>query len=452
MKMAFNLMKTYNNIVINGMVSPRGLGDGLQYYTSIKLFNSLTPESAITFLCPRIKENLSVFQGLNFNSHIININPLQYLSVNNILNLFSSNKKSKNDILINAAISKTFLSPKKLFQKFYDYLPPIISPEKLFNRYMSKHLQFNAGMIGGHTFVASKNMIAKYQMMRSIVKGPIVTAPISISSLSLKEYNPIIYRNYMRIKVKNILKKFEFIYARGPYSLKILQDKFNLEQVDMALDTGFGARLFFDPYIPRKGKKRIILIPRGEYFNIYGRKELYKFYLNEIAILISWLYENVDCEIILSSTTINREYINDLLNIFHQKQFYSILNSLRIVIPNSIVEMCDMFRSSDLVITSYMHGGITPLALGVPAFFILPFSDVKLLDILAFLDLDRKTFAIDMFNRESLKAHNLIDKIGNFTENLEYYKKIVNSAIDKRLITLEHPIRSLINLQNGKNQ
>ncbi|GAJ22667.1 unnamed protein product, partial [marine sediment metagenome] len=35
---------------------------------------------------------------------------------------------------------------------------------------------------------------------------------------------------------------------------------------------------------------------------------------------------------------------------------------------------------------------------------------------------------------------------------LEYYKKIVNSAIDKRLITLEHPIRTLINLQNGKNQ
>ena len=50
-----------------------------------------------------------------------------------------------------------------------------------------------------------------------------------------------------------------------------------------------------------------------------------------------------------------------------------------------------------------------------------------------------------------IQAIEVADKIGNIAENLEYYKKIINSAIDKRLITLEHPIRTLINLQNGRN-
>lgn len=406
-------------------------------------------------MCPYLKDNFSVFKGMNFDVSFLDSSFMGCLSIYRLLGARArSSKISQNDSHITPAIPRTTLRPLNiLYRKLNRHLPPVNWHDKFTSLYMLRHLQFDAGILGGHTCTIDlQDYIMKYDVIRSTVKGPIVTSPISISILALKEGTSLFNRKLIMSKLRSSLQKFEFIYVRGPYSLKILRDHLNIENVGMALDTGFGIRLTHPQSIPRKGKKRIVIIPRRNYFDIYGREKLYKLYLNAIANFIIWAYENLDCEIFLSSQTINRESIDDLLNILRQRRFYSILKSLRIVIPKSIVEMCNLYGSSDLVISSYMHGGITSLALGVPAFFIMPFTDIKLLDILAFLDLDRRTFAIDMFNSESLKPENLIDKIGNITENLEYYKNIINSAIDKRLITLEHPIRTLINLQNGKNQ
>jgi hypothetical protein len=53
---------------------------------------------------------------------------------------------------------------------------------------MLKDLRFDAGIVGGHTIVLSSGMRshAKYEIMRSIIDGPLVMSPISISKLSFE--------------------------------------------------------------------------------------------------------------------------------------------------------------------------------------------------------------------------------------------------------------------------
>lgn len=447
-------MKSSNKIVISGLVSPRGIGDAIQYGNSVRLIKSLIPKASITLMCPYLKDNLSVFQGMNFDVSFLDSSFMGCMSIYRLLGARArSSKISPTDSPIAPTISRTTFKPlNTLYRKLNRYSPPINWHDKFTSLYMLRHLQFDAGIVGGHTCTLDlQDYIMKYDVIRSIINGPIVTSPISISGLALKEGTTLLNKKLIMSKLGSSLQKFEFVYVRGPYSLKILRDHLNIENVGMALDTGFGIRLTHPQSMPRKGKKRIVIIPRIDYFVTYNRREFYQLYLNTIATFISWAYENLDCEIFLSSQTINRESIDALLNVLRKRHFYSILKSLRIVIPKNIIEMCDLYGSSDIVISSYMHGGITALALGVPAFFIMPFTDLKLLDILAFLGLDTRSLAIDMFHRDSLNARNLIDKIEKITKNLKYYRKIINSAIDKKLITLEHPIRTLINLQNWEN-
>jgi len=90
-----------------------------------------------------------------------------------------------------------------------------------------------------------------------------------------------------------------------------------------------------------------------------------------------------------------------------------------------------------------MHGGIMALSAGVPTVFAVPSVDVKVLDVLSYLNLDAKYFLIDMFNFNALRAEKLIDRIGTVIENLDYYKRIVESAVNRALPTVELPVRTL---------
>ena len=135
-----------------------------------------------------------------------------------------------------------------------------------------------------------------------------------------------------------------------------------------------------------------------------------------------------------------------MLHVLRRRENDSCLKLLQIVIPKNLVEVYELYDSSDMVVTSRIHGGISALSLGVPALFVLPLVETKVLDVLSFLGLDINSFLVDMFDADALKSENIINKIGNILENLDYYKKTVESAVKKALPTLELPVKTLINL------
>jgi len=120
--------------------------------------------------------------------------------------------------------------------------------------------------------------------------------------------------------------------------------------------------------------------------------------------------------------------------------------SIQVVKPNNLFDTFKLYGSADLVISSFMHGGITALSLGVPALFVLPRADIKVLDVLSFIGLDTDSFFIDAFNANSLRTENILRKVGKILENLEYYKKTVESVVNRAMPTVELPVKTLANL------
>ncbi|MHA1827550.1 MAG: polysaccharide pyruvyl transferase family protein, partial [Candidatus Heimdallarchaeaceae archaeon] len=448
-------------VVVAGVVTPRGLGDALQYCVAVKLLNNLLSEADITLMCPDLKNGLFVFKNLNINANFVDLNPAGYLVLWRLLRSSLINrrrlrnektevtKKKVNQLKIHPRIIKT---AKRAYEKYFTFY----NVDKFISSVFLRSFQFDAGIIGGHTLgEAIYRYIVEYDTISSVVNGPLITSPFSVSKVGLEHFGQkasIFKRILMMKRLRNSLRRFDFIYIRGPQSLEILRDYLgiNEQKIGMALDSGFGLRLIHNSLVTSKTlkreKRRIVIVPRKDYFYIYDRKDLYPLYLNTLADFILWLYENFDCEIVLSSQSIVSDVIHDLMHVLRRRGNDLCLKLLQIVIPKNLVEAYELYDSSDMVVTSRMHGGILALSLGVPALFVLPLVETKVLDVLSFLGLDINSFLVDMFDADALKSENIINKIGNILENLDYYKKTVESAVKKALPTLELPVKTLINL------
>lgn len=455
-------------MVLVGVATPRGLGDALQYSVMIKVLQKSLHEAELTFLCPNIKNGFPVFRDLNLNAHFLDSGPVGGYNIaawillrhafwrKNILKREKKNHNQSSNKKANVLLKIIRVANEKYEKYFTSYVI-----DRYVNSSIMKSISFDASIFGGHTITDGiYPYIHKYEALRSATEGPMVTSPISISKLALEHYErkaSKFKRTVMLERLRRSLQKFDFIFTRGPYSLRILRDYLNIDErkTAMALDSGFGAKLIYpDIKSPETSKKKmkILFIPRKDYFYAYEREALYRIYLTSLVELILWLSKNFDVEVYLTSQTIDVKYamsgqaaINDLSNIMkkHDNKHLKYMESVK---PDSLVDACKLSSSMDLVITSYMHGGIMALSLGVPALFILPSADVKVLDVLSFVGLDANSFLIDAFAADSLKAENFVNKIGEVVENLRFYRKSLEHIIDKTLPTIERPVKKLIEL------
>lgn|GEM_PF-4483925 len=451
-------MISAQKIAIVGVVSPGGLGDALQYYVAIRLLNNLLPEADITFVCPDLREEISVFRDLKLNAGLSSVGLTGAELLKSLLpsaipqkRASTADRKTTAETqvdTVNTVLENIRIIGRKCCDSY------------VFGKYIGSSIvrslfSFNAGIFGGHTICADVyTYIIQYETLRSAVRGPMLTSPISISKLAFEHYG---HKTWKRLKQS--LQKLDFVYVRGPHSLEILRDHLNIgeDRVAMALDSGFGMRLIHPDIIASKVLEkqalRIVIIPRKQYFYRYNRWDLYKPYLDALAGFILWLYRSFDAEVYLTSQTVDydpmgdRSAIDDLVRLLEKSARNSrCLKCLRIVKSNSIIDAYRLYASADLVVSSRMHGGIMALSSGVPAVFIIPSADVKVPDNLSFLGLDTNRFLIDMFDVNALKTENFINRIGSIIENLEYYRKIVEFAVKRALPTIELPIRTLAKL------
>jgi polysaccharide pyruvyl transferase WcaK-like protein len=417
-------------------VSPCGLGDALQCYTAIRMLNNLFKKDEITFVCPDLRENASVFGNLKLRTRFLDLGITGSYIVKDFLSLKTPNVLRKREFSVkNSPKNADGASSVRTISKITRRIVGDFFDSYIFGKYVGSSIlkflsPFDAAMIGGHTICLDPyDYIVQYENLRSITNGPIVTLPISMSELSFH------YENRTMIKrMRKSLRKIDFIYVRGPKSLKVLRETLDVKdnKVGMALDCGFGMRLVQPHNIAslnrRKRPLKVVIVPRTDFFGNYRRGKLYPSYLKALAGLILWLSENYDVEVWLSSQVIDRGTPNDQhatvdLFAFFERAVCSdvaLLKCVKIAKPATISDAYGLISGADLVVCSYMHAGIMALSAGVPAVFAVPKLDVKVLDVLSFLGLNEDTFLIDVFNINSLRKENFIAKIKSIIEN-HYY-------------------------------
>ena len=454
-------------VAVAGVVKPRGLGDALQYYVTVKLLQKFYREVDVAFFCPGLKDGFFIFKDLNLNADLLDLGPvggyhvLTQVLLDSLLHKGTFKHKRKSTDKVKTKKSNRLLRIiRALGEKYEKYMTPY-AVDKYTNSFIMKSFSFDASIFGGHTISGSiYPYIYKYEAFHRATKGPMVTSPISISELALKHAEERLSRFKCIVMLKRLrrsVQKLSFIYTRGPYSLKILRDYLGIDEskIGMALDSGFGAKMVIPstkPSTSREGLK-ILLIPRKDYFYIYKREHLYRSYLNSLAELILWLPTIFDLEVYLTSQTIDAKHnvmggqaaVSDLLNVL-KKRDKKHLRHLKYIEPECLADAARLCSSMDLVVTSYMHGGIMALGLGVPAFFILPLIDTKVLDILSFIGLDASPYLMDIFDVNLLETENFVNEIGRVVMSLSSYRDTLKCAIDRALPTMKLPIEKIIEL------
>lgn len=443
-------------MIVAGVISMTFIGDALQCCITTKMVSREIPLSDITFICSDSQE-LAASELLHPSIRLVNSYGtliLKQLLGSNIFNRLANgqqknvtHKTANKEVTFRTSLAKTLVNNCYSSWKFNRY---VTSPV------CRTFFSFDAGILSGHTITGDfSSFNIQYNYLRSVVpRGPVVTSPISLSRLSL-EY----CQNKDRYKLKNLRKSLEeldFIFVRGPYSQRILKEEFNIsDKVAIALDNGFGLRSFYpDARLTGLLKKRalkIIIFPRKEFFEFYNKMELYKPYLESLVGLIEWLIKRYDAEIHLALQVTDNHVgrrlsgIDDVLTLFEKRSLESnqFLKHLQIFQPSNVLDAFQFYSSADVIVSSYMHGGIMALSAGVPSIFIAPLNDIKILDILATLGLNSDSFLIDMFDNQVLTATNFIEKTSNVIENLESYRDTIKNTVDRLLPSIDLPAKKL---------
>lgn len=429
-------------IALVGLVTPASVGDALQYYFIIKSIDNLVPEADATFFCPYLRENLAVFKDVKSTLKLID-SSLSSLSFKHGFNTEKSQVKKISPVLYAIQVLKR----RRFFPQELDKL--------IFSPMVKSIISFNAALFGGHTISKPTYYATQYEIMRSAVRGPIVTAPISISKLLFEHHR---MKALPLERLKNSLNNLNFIYVRGPHSYATLIEDLNVDEakIAMALDSGFGARQIFADYktsdVSNNNSLKIVIIPRKEYFFIY-KNCLYDVYLKTISNLILWLFRNFNAEIFLVSQFKEKDQysdymaISDILETLRKLDKSSkYTNRLKIANFTAIEDAYKLYAVSNLVITSRMHGGIMAMSAGTPAIFALPSADQKVRDILSFLDLDETSLLIDIFDSNAIESDNFILKVSKIIENIDYYRKKVEFTVNRSMVTVEQPLRTFTEL------
>jgi hypothetical protein len=440
-------------IVIAGVSPPSLLGDLLQYYVLFNLLRSQLPQTNIDIICPHCPDG-QIDINAHEKLHAINLN-LNHVSL------------VKHYLPQRTVSTKTNDLPVEQFHMLGSN-PKALIGNRIYNSYIlartfgsaiaGSMFSFDGGLLSGHTMCDYHHFL-QYVLLPSIVKGPLVTAPISVSEEALKHISAE-HRGFNSI-LRRALESFDFIFLRGTYSLNVLRDEIgvNEEKLGIALDSGFGLKLLQpkpcgtrDLHIDRL---KVVIIPRKDYFFSFKRQGLYRYYLKSLVNLIIRLNDlHSDLQICLcSQTTLDNQLsdqaaIRDLMHMLSNSQEATKVPCPMVIPPTTLGDAYDVFSSADLVITSRLHGGILALNSAVPTFFLLPSGDVKTLDVLSYLHLDSDVYSVDVFSMASLRS--LSEKAEHLLSMGNFHKQIIAKSIDKALPTLQDPIKRLNELTTNR--
>lgn len=433
-------------ILLAGIVAPSGLGDELQYVVGAALitkhFNNnaeidlfIPMGSLNTSHMPIPSSSIRILQGLPERTRISSISRM---FVGGNVTKQISQKSALSEHYIKS--SKNLVSKLKehVFKRYYENVIIATYVRPAVGRFVDG-LNYDGGFIGGHTieYSAFFDYLLTYSCARTIVKGPLITYPISASLIGLKQRE-----RYLKA-LRKALRSLDIIFVRGRYSYDILTKFVEPERLLMALDSGFGIKIINKnpDKIPRRQNLTVCIVLRKDYFYFYGLNHVYPRYLLTLKHLVSVLNNEFDADIWLvphttkSSTCLSDEYaIYDLLKILDE----SLKRNIVVMMPQSVFDSARIFNSCDMVVTSRMHAGIITLAYGKPALFFRPRDDVKVLDILSYLGLGEERYIIDSFNpREYDRLPGMVKSV---LFNLSRETKSIESTINRHLPDIEKPV------------
>jgi hypothetical protein len=194
-------------IAIVGPVPLAGIGAALQYYVITELLSKTNNDTDATLICPNFQEAAYVLNGLKLNANTLGV----YLSKPQLLSYFLQSIMPPKAGKLTHWISKI-----GKIDKFGALTAPMYRAI----------LAFDGGLIGGHTVGANVSYyVTQYETLQTIVRGPVVTWPFTVSNLALKAPLHDIER------LKNSLAKFDTIFVRGNIFSRSFTQQFRHKQI-----------------------------------------------------------------------------------------------------------------------------------------------------------------------------------------------------------------------------
>jgi len=433
-------------ILLAGVVAPSGLGDELQYVVGAALITKQLSNAKVDLFIPTGSLNTPLTLIPSSSSIRVLQGFPERTSASGIFRMFVGSGVTK-QISQKSALPEYYTKPSKnlvsklkelISKRYYENIIIATYVRPAVGRFIDG-LNYDGGFIGGHTieYSAFFDYLLTYNCARIIVKGPLITYPISASLIGLKNRE-----RYLKA-LRKALQRLDVIFVRGRYSYDILTEFVDPSRLLVALDLGFGIRILTENpgNIVRRWNLVVCIVPRKDYFYLYSLAQLYPRYLLALKHLIRVLISEFDADIWLvphttkSPTRLGDEYaILDLLGILDE----SLRRNIEIMAPQSIFDSARVFSSCDMVVTSRMHAGIVSLAYGKPALFFMPRDDVKVLDILSYLGLSEERYIIDSFNPGEYDR--LPGMVKGVLFNLSQETKIIEFTISRHLPDIEKPV------------
>jgi len=431
-------------ILVAGVVPPIGLGDELQQLVGAALITKHFSNAKVDLFIPRGSLNapltlipssssIRVLQGFPQRTDVFYI--IYTMFVGSYVSKQKPQKVASPEH--NTTLSKNLVSRlKDLAKRYYESTIMATYVRPAVGRF---GLKYDGGFITGHTveYTAFFDYLLTYNCARFVVKGPLITYPISASLIGLK------HRERYLKALRKALQRFDAIFVRGRYSYDILTKFVDPSRLLVTLDSGFGIRILAENpgNFVRRRSLVVCIVPRNDYFYFYNLGQLYPRYLLTLKHLIRVLISEFDVEIWLvphtvkSSTRLGDEYAtHDLLGVLDE----SLRRNIEIKAPQKIFDSARIFNSCDMVVTSRMHAGIVSLAYGKPTLFFMPRDDVKILDILSYLGLSEERYIVDSFNpREYDKLPGMVKDV---LFNLSQETKTIEFTIGRHLPDIEKPV------------
>ena len=416
--------------IVVGVVPATGLGDLLQYITAARLITKHINDSDI---CIGIAKADLAKKHLH---KLIQSKKIRIIksSIEIIPKRASSSLKNEH---VGSHSSALFMK-RLLLKKISSLLSPYFYPA--YARLV--HEKFDFGVIGGHSVddhsVIGSGVVSAttfYRCAKQLVKGPLITFPISITPTVLR------LRSRSIELFKKALQSIDVIFVRGPFSKEVIE-KFTRRRCIIALDSSFAIRDLVRIEKPRrKYKFRVVIVPRKDYFVNFGRIHEYIEYLRILRRLVQTITTKFDVEF---TVTVHETGHLDLKSLKDTAKTLNSVSNVKTYVPKTLVEDVENLASADLVITCRLHAGIVALSYGVPTVFALPSRDVRVKDVLTLLGLNTQFFVLDFFNTKEMVE--LINRSLCILEQIEKFRKTIENSINKVIDLVEIPPRLLAKL------
>jgi polysaccharide pyruvyl transferase WcaK-like protein len=282
---------------------------------------------------------------------------------------------------------------------------------------MGYFAKYDVGVIGGHSAGLATRRAWKrvYPLVcRSSRKSMIF--PITVSSKTDEN---------VRSELKKLLSKFSKVYARGNLTYDFLHRELGLENVDLALDTGFALRILYPEVRAQDnhGNLKIAVVPRKEMAKT--TPERYMRYLKRLKESIDFLTKKYNAQVDLLPFSHGYDNSDEAAagDLYHSGA--AIKNIVKLF-EYPIYETYKILSQYDYVITSRMHAGIMAMSAGVPCVMLFSRKTQKVIDVLDSLGLDKKLFMLPPVSER------LVKRLERNVENLQELRQMTDNAVSQK--------------------